>query len=128
MRKHIKSVLLEKDGKQFVQIIAQSHRGFHFGVESLWFRHGKFSLGSCGFPESWVETSQNPQYCKDLGECLVRGEIVKRDNELIEVPTPEWLEQYKATIRAYNEYEFDDLEVAPESKPTEGYAVIEEIK
>lgn len=93
MKKLVIEEIKDKNGETIkIKIIEQSHRCFQFGVTNNMFCHELFSLSSRVFPE----VKDNRLY--------VRGTDEGKDNNILDVPSKDWLRKMKKTVKVYNEY------------------------
>ena len=91
-----------------IKVSEQSHRNKEFGNEIhqdfeqvLCFKHNGFALisdgciSACEYPLETFESADG---------LFVRGNTKQHDDEIISVPSQEWLERMRAAVDAYNKH------------------------
>ena len=103
--KHIKVEVLKTEwGNKVLRIVEQTHRGQAFGKDDYTFEHKGFYLRSSEYPAAVSDG------------LFVRGDSEEDDNRVVCVPSEEWLDALRDTVKAYNRY-FADY---PEEGSQEG--------
>lgn len=100
MKKLVLEVLTTKWGK-LVRVKEQTHRGDEFGIKTeIFIASTYFEIMSGDYPDI-----KNGRFC-------VRGLDSSLDNEILAIPSEEYLAKLRVAVREYNEF-FSDKRKAP---------------